>query len=446
MNSVYSRRAISLVPWISTIPKNWNLLRLKFLFEVVDIRSDDGTEELLTVSAAYGVIPRKHVNVTMFEAASYEGYKLCWPGDLVINSLWAWAHALGISQYHGIVSTAYGVYRVIPKFKADLRYLHWLLRSVPFQWELQTRSKGIWISRLQLTDDAFLSAPILFPPYEEQLTIAKYLDYADQILRGGVSQKQELVELMEEYKRAVIQQAVTRGLDPDVPLKPSGVEWLGDIPEHWEVRRLKTVMKERSEKGYPNEPLLSSTQKSGVILQESYENRTVLAMKDLHLLKLVLVGDFVISLRSFQGGIEFARDRGIISPAYTIIYPSNPEYHGYFAWLFKSKGFIENLKLHVTGIREGQNIDYERLSRSLIPIPPMEEQTAIVAHLDKLTSDIDAAIAHTRREIELLEEYRTRLIADVVTGKLDVREAASNLPDVNLDDLQPLAEGGEADD
>ena len=446
MNSIYSRRIVPLPPWISTIPKNWNLLRSKFLFEAVDIRSDDGSEELLTVSSAYGVIPRKYANVTMFEAVSYEGYKLCWPGDLVINSLWAWAYALGISQYHGIVSAAYGVYRVIPKVKADLRYLHWLLRSVPFQWELQTRSKGIWISRLQLTDEAFLSAPILFPTYKEQQTISKYLDHTDQMLRGGVSQKLELVELMEEYKRAVIQQAVTRGLDPDVPLKPSGVEWLGDIPVHWELLRLKTVMNERSEKGYPNEPLLSSTQKSGVILQENYENRTVLAMKDLHLLKLVLVGDFVISLRSFQGGIEFARDRGIISPAYTIIYPSNPRYHGYFAWLFKSKGFIENLKLHVTGIREGQNIDYERLSRSLIPIPPVEEQTAIVAHLDKLTSDIDTAIAHTRHEIELLEEYRTRLIADVVTGKLDVREAAANLPDVNLDNIQPLAEGGEAGD
>lgn len=336
------------------------------------------------------------------------------------------------------------LHRVRPLVDSKNEFLLYLMSAIASTGWFDAITNKATIAHF--TAEKFGTLVIPIPTIVEQVAIVSYLDYADQILRGGVSQKLELVELMEEYKRAVIQQAVTRGLDPDVPLKPSGVEWLGDIPVHWELLRLKTVMNERSEKGYPNEPLLSSTQKSGVILQENYENRTVLAMKDLHLLKLVLVGDFVISLRSFQGGIEFARDRGIISPAYTIIYPSNPRYHGYFAWLFKSKGFIENLKLHVTGIREGQNIDYERLSRSLIPIPPVEEQTAIVAHLDKLTSDIDTAIARTRHEIELLEEYRTRLIADVVTGKLDVREAAANLPDVNLDNIQPLAEGGEAGD
>ena len=107
-------------------------------------------------------------------------------------------------------------------------------------------------------------------------------------------------------------------------------------------------------------------------------------MKDLHLLKRVQEGDFVISLRSFQGGIEFAKDRGIISPAYTILYPKNSDYHGYLAWLFKSAGFIENLRLHVTGIREGQNIDYERLSRSFIPVPPLLEQIEIVDYLDNV--------------------------------------------------------------
>ena len=440
------------------------------------------------------------------------------------------------------------------------------------------------------------------------------------------------------YESAMVSKLISTKTTVSSFTEPFEVKWLGVIPKHWRLLRLKTIMNERTTKGYPEEPLLSSTQMSGVILQENYEDRTVLAMKDLHLLKLVHVGDFVISLRSFQGGIEFARDRGIISPSYTVIYPRNLEHHRYLAWLFKSDRFIENLKLHVTGIREGQNIDYERLSRSFIPIPPIEEQliivayldkltlnidaakiqalrkvgilreykraviqravtrgldpdvplkpsevewlgdipehwevyrlknacrfcygdslpsedriegpipvfgsngqvdfhvsantngpcivigrkgsfgkvhysrepvfaidttffidsrftnanlrylsylletlsldsvsrdsavpglsredayqhmvampsfaeqTAIVAHLDKLTSDIDAAIAHTRREIELLEEYRTRLIADVVTGKLDVREAVANLPDVSSDDLKPLAESSEADD
>ena len=159
--------------------------------------------------------------------------------------------------------------------------------------------------------------------------------------------------------------------------KPSGVDWLGDMPGHWDVRRTKTLLRERSEmepQGRPSEALLAATQTKGVVRKEQYENRTVLAMKDLHLLKLVKIGDFVISLRSFQGGIEYAREQGIISPAYTILYPVDSSLHDYLALLFKSKPYLENLTLHVTGIRQGQNIDYSELSRSYLPLPPSQNK------------------------------------------------------------------------
>ena len=201
--------------------------------------------------------------------------------------------------------------------------------------------------------------------------------------------------------------------------KPSGVEWLGDVPAHWEVRRTKSLLKERSQKGFPNEPLLAATQTKGVVRKEHYENRTVLALRDLHLLKLVYPGDFVISLRSFQGGIEYARDRGIISPAYTILYPENPDIHGYLAWLFKSKPYLENLILHVTGIRQGQNIDYGRLCVSKIPLPPLSEQTAIVRYLGHTDERIRDYISSRERRIELLEEYRQAVIHHAVTCGLD---------------------------
>ncbi|MCE2435292.1 MAG: restriction endonuclease subunit S [Candidatus Latescibacteria bacterium] len=206
--------------------------------------------------------------------------------------------------------------------------------------------------------------------------------------------------------------------------KPSGVEWLGDVPAHWEMRRTKSLLKERSQKGFPNEPLLAATQTKGVVRKEHYENRTVLALRDLHLLKLVCSGDFVISLRSFQGGIEYARDRGIISPAYTILYPENPDIHGYLAWLFKSKPYLENLILHVTGIRQGQNIDYGRLCVSKIPLPSLTEQTAIVRYLDQADERIRRYISSRERLIELLEEYRQAVIHHAVTRGLD--------PDVRL--------------
>ena len=225
------------VEWMGDVPEHWDVRRGKALLCPVDIRSKTGDEELLTVSAGRGVVPRKSANVTMFKAESYVGYKLCWPGDLVINSLWAWAHGLGVSQHHGIVSSAYGVYRPLPKVHDW--FIHLLTRSLPFQWELQVRSKGIWVSRLQLTDEEFLRAPFPLPPLPEQTAIVRYLDHADRRIRRYVNAKRKLIALLEEEKQAIINRAVTRGLDPNVRLKPSGVEWLGDVPEHWEVRRLR---------------------------------------------------------------------------------------------------------------------------------------------------------------------------------------------------------------
>ena len=212
---------------------------------------------------------------------------------------------------------------------------------------------------------------------------------------------------------------MTEGMRVYPEYKPSSMVWAGDIPSHWATPRVKHVLRERSQKGFPNEPLLAATQTKGVVRKEEYENRTVLALKDLHLLKLVCERDFVISLRSFQGGIEYARHRGIISPAYTILFPYAPSTHGYLAWLFKSKPYIENLTLHVTGIRQGQNIDYERLKRSQLPLPPPDEQAAIVRFLDHVDRRIRRYIRAKRQLIALLNEQKQAIIHRAVTRGLD---------------------------
>jgi type I restriction enzyme, S subunit len=131
------------LPWLLAIPAHWELQRAKAYLSCIDVRSEAGSEELLTVSSVRGVVPRGTANVTMFKASSYKGHKLCWPGDLVINSLWAWAGGLGVSRHHGIISTAYSVYR--PTGRLTSAFLHELVRSTPFQWEFQLRSKGVWI-------------------------------------------------------------------------------------------------------------------------------------------------------------------------------------------------------------------------------------------------------------------------------------------------------------
>ena len=200
--------------------------------------------------------------------------------------------------------------------------------------------------------------------------------------------------------------------------KDSGVKWLGEIPSHWELRKMKYTFSERSQKGFPQEPLLASTQTHGVILKSQYENRTVEAIKSLETLKLVEIGDFVISLRSFQGGLEYAYNRGIISPAYTILTPTHIK-ADYFKYLSKSDIFISLLKSTVTGIREGQNIDYNKLEDNLLPIPSAKEQISIGSYLDSATSEIDKAIAMQQKMIDLLNERKQIIIQNAVTKGLD---------------------------
>lgn len=195
--------------------------------------------------------------------------------------------------------------------------------------------------------------------------------------------------------------------------------WVDEIPAHWETHKMKYLFHERSEKGYPDEPLLVASQNMGVVPKNVYGNRTVEAQKDLHLLKLVRVGDFVISLRSFQGGLEYAYYQGIISPAYTVLTPHEPITAGYFRYLAKSKLFIGLLTLCVTGIREGQNIDYEKLRNHLLPVPPREEQDQIVRYLDWQVSKINRLIAAKRRQIELISAAKYAFASNLVTKGLD---------------------------
>lgn len=195
--------------------------------------------------------------------------------------------------------------------------------------------------------------------------------------------------------------------------------WLNNIPNHWNIIKTKYLFTERSQKGYPNEPLLVASQNMGVVPKGVYGNRTVEATKDLHLLKLVKTGDFVISLRSFQGGIEYAYYQGIISPAYTVMTSNNTITNDYFRHLAKSKTFIELLQMCVTGIREGQNIDYGKLKNFRLPVPPREEQDQIVKYLDWQISKINKLIKAKKKQIELLNEQKQAVINKAVTKGLD---------------------------
>ena len=394
----------------------------------------------------------------MFKAESYAGYKLCWPGDLVINSLWAWARGLGVSRHHGIISSAYGVYRLRPPYTEYSAYVHALVRSTPFNWELQLRSKGIWISRLQLTDEAFLGAPVPLPPHTEQAAIVRFLDHVDRRIRRYIRAKQRLIALLEEQKQAIIHQAVTGQVDvrtgrPYPAYKPSGVEWLGDVPENWEKRRLKSISRIRYGLGQPPRelsdglPLIRATNVDhGRIVEKDLvyvDALDVPKSRDAFLSKKE-----IIVVRSGA----YTADSAIIPEAYegavagydmiVTVSGAQPE----FIAIALLSNYVRDDQLIISSTRSAQpHINAEELGTAVLLLPPLDEQAAIVRYLDKATADIDIATDRARRQIDLLKEYRTRLIADVVTGKLDVREAATGLPEVDLlaDEFDVLTEAPE---
>ena len=434
------------IEWLGDVPTHWRLVRAKNVFKPVDVRSVSGEEELLTVSAEHGVVPRKSVNVTMFEAASYVGSKLCWPGDLVINSLWAWGRGLGVSNRHGIVSSAYGVYRLLPGSETSPKYVHHLVRSTPFHWELQVRSKGIWISRLQLTDDAFLGSPFPLPPLPEQHAIARYLDYMDRRIQRYIRAKERLIELLEEQKRAVINQAVTRGLDPDVPLKPSGVEWLGDVPAHWEVSRLKFLSRHIQNGATPPtaEPRYyedgtvpwygpsSCNDQEDIgspvrhLTADAFTERRARMIHGPALL-IVVIGATAgrMALLTHEGSTNqqitsFELNTNLVNPSFVL-----KQVRGAEIWL-RATASTATIPI----------LDTDVVTSLPVALPPLAEQTAIVEYLNEPTTHTETGIARAHGLIKLVQEYRTRLIADVVTGKLDVRDAAAGLADDESDEAE----------
>ena len=202
--------------------------------------------------------------------------------------------------------------------------------------------------------------------------------------------------------------------------KHSGIEWLGEIPKHWEIVKFKYIFKERSIKGFGHEQQLASTQNYGVIPKSLYPTRTVEALtSDLNFFKLVRKNNFVISLRSFEGGIEYSQYQGIISPAYTILESTNNIEHSYFQFLFKSSIFISALQIYKTGIREGQNISYLELQQDFLPLPPLQEQKAIAEFLDKKCDKISQFIESKQKLITLLQEKKQALINEAVTKGLN---------------------------
>lgn len=407
------------VKWMGEIPSHWQAVRIKWLLNERIERSEDGEGTPLSMSQKYGLIPTSEMDVVPNLAANYVGAKRVYTNDLVFNKLKAHLGVFAISKNDGLVSPDYAVYTPTPR--TFLPYLEYLFHTQLYISEFKKKTTGVAIGFTRLYTDGLFAIYSIYPPLEEQKSIVAYLNKKTAEIDEQVSKVEREIELLKEYKQAEVARVVIHGLNPNAPTKPSGISWIGDIPAHWEIRKIKYTFSERSEKNHPDEPVLCATQSQGVIPQSMYDNRVVVVNKGFENLKLVLVGDFVISLRSFQGGVEYAYYQGIISAAYTILTPNSAIDSGYAKLLLKSHNFIQLLKTCVTGIREGQNINYDLLKNKYIPIPPIDEQQDIATYIEHKTTEIDRLVVELTYQAEYLKEYKQRLIADVVTGKINVQ-------------------------
>jgi type I restriction enzyme S subunit len=446
------------VPWLGKVPEEWQVQRNKLILTEVDDRSEDGTEELLTVSQYTGVTKRRDTladDALVTNAASLNGYKRVSPGDLAMNIMLAWNGSLGVSSISGIVSPAYCVFRA--KTDTNPRFLHYLFRTSLFTGVFKTVSTGVVDSRLRLYPDVFFRQPSLLPPIKEQATIVRYLDYMDRRIRKYMRAKQQLIALLNEQKQAIIQRAVTRGLDPNVRLKPSGVPWLGDIPEHWEALRLKDVTTPIEQGWSPQCDAQPASSDEWAVLKVGCVNRDVFDERENKRLPSTLEPIPALEIQDGDILVSRANTRELVGLAALAVNPRSKLMLCDKLFRFRATSGRADPLFLVSAIRQPtsrfqiesatngasdsmQNIGQGVVQNLLLSLPPIREQEQVVADINARTLSLTIETSHAHHQIDLLREYRTRLIADVVTGKLDVRAAAATLPDEPEEEPEPIDE------
>ena len=275
--------------------------------------------------------------------------------------------------------------------------------------------------------EAVINSKAVFPPLEIQKGIVSFLDKECAKIDSIYADVEQQIETLEQYKRSIITESVTKGLNPNVAFASCDAKWLPKIPSHWKAIKGKYCFETRNTKGnHKNLELLSPTQKYGVIPQSLYEQySTQVTVKvnektNLQTFKTIYKGDYCISLRSFEGGFEFSNYDGVVSPAYTVFYPVIDTDRRYYKYLFKIQQFITEMNSYSLSLRDGKPISFDDFGNTLIPIPPIEEQSEIANYLDKKCAEIESVIADKKKQLEVLENYKKSLIYEYVTGKKEV--------------------------
>ena len=421
------------IEWLGDVPAHWEMLPGRACYEEKSPQINTGLQETTVLSLSFGeIVIKPPENLHGLVPASFETYQIIEPRDIIVrptdlqndwNSL-----RFGLSSHHGIITSAYMCLATSRHLSFD--YGHLVCHAYDLKKVFYGLGSGLR-QNLSWRDFKYLPCPV--PPLDEQTAIVRYLDRAGDRIRSAISTKERLIELLTEQRQTVIHRAVTRGLDPNVPLKPSGVEWLGDVPKHWEsttVKRHYNVQLGKMLQPSPNSP--NDVKVPYLKAQHVHWNHIRVENPPTMWASQKEVEQFGIrqgDLLIVEGGAGATNsgllvkipDGYIIQNALHRVRAKTQARNDFLLYLMMavaSGGWFEAINNKATI----PHFTKEKLDSLPIPRPPLEEQTSIVRYLDKATADINTAIANTQRQIDLLREYRTRLIADVVTGQVDVRE------------------------
>ena len=418
----YSSYKDSGVSWIGEIPEHWEVKQLRS-FLTLFTEKGHGDAQLLSVTREQGVIERdkedKEENHN-FVPEDLSGYKYIEKGDFAINKMKAWQGSFAVSDYNGIVSPAYFTCKLKGVNK---EFFSKAIRSKAYVPFFTQYSKGIRVGQWDLNPYALKSIPFFLPSPEEQAAIVNYIEEKTSKIDAYVADKEKEIELLQELKQKTIADAVTKGLNPDAKMKDSGISWIGEIPEHWEMKQLRSFLTLFTEKGHGDAQLLSVTREQGVIERdkEDKEENHNFVPDDLSGYKYIEKGDFAINkMKAWQGSYAVSEYNGIVSPAYFTCKLQGVN-KVFFSKAIRSKVYVPFFTQYSKGIRVGQ-WDLNPNSLKSIPffIPPSDEQQAIVAYIEEKCEKIDKLASELQSEIDYLKEYKQRLIADCVTGQVKV--------------------------
>lgn len=424
MFNKYDAYKDSELPSFGNVPNHWQVIPLCSITTLKSI-TNVVNEELLSVYLDKGVIrfddvTEKRTNVTSLDLSKYQ---LVEEGDFVLNNQQAWRGSVGVSTYRGIVSPAYLVLKLSPK--VDAKFANYFFRNSAMVSQYLINSKGVGTIQRNLYWQHLKRSNVVLPPTQEQTQIAEFLDHKTSEIEQAIAIKEQQIALLNERKQIVIQKAVTQGLNPNVAMKDSGVEWIGQIPQHWIVKKLKYVLKERSERSKDGlEPLLMMSQVHGLVVRSEYSEKTEVAATTVGN-KLVYKNDLVFNKLKAHLGVFFSSVHdfaGCVSPDYAVYdcvnYIENTKF---LELLFRNPLYIKQFIIRSSGIVEGLIRLYTaELFDLKIGIPPKDEQKAILSYIEEQSIKFNEAVRNYTQQIEKLKEYKTTLINDAVTGKIKV--------------------------